>query len=97
VKQALTLTLICAAASGAAEVVLSWETVTRNTDGTPITGAVTYRLYRGTKCVKETPAIVARVTVKAGQTWRVSAVVGGVEGAKSKALKITAGMLLVVR
>ena len=96
-KQALTLTLIRAAANGAAVVLLAWDAVMLNTDGTPVEGQVTYRLYRGTVNAVVTPNTQAQVTVKAGQVWRVSAVVGGTEGKKSKGLGITAPMLVVVR
>ena len=94
-RNALTLTLIRAAANGAAVVLLAWDAPVKNTDGSPITEPVTYRLYRGTVNVCVTPNTQAQVTVKAGQVWRVSAVVGGTEGAKSKGLKITATMLVV--
>ena len=96
-RNALTLTLIRAAAHGAAVVLLAWDAPVKNTDGSPITEQVAYRLYRGTVRVTETVVPVARVTVKAGQVWKVSAVVGGQESAKSKGIKITAGMLLVVK
>lgn len=83
-----------AVAAAGNQAILSWTAPTTNTDGTAITGAVTYNVYQGTATALATAAVqtgltATSVTVTAGLTdgatvcWAVTAVAGGIESAQS--------------
>lgn len=73
--------------------VLTWTAPTSNTDGTSITGPLTYNVYQGTspttltKVASNVTATTNSITtgLSDGVTyyWSVTAVVGGVESAQS--------------
>lgn len=80
---------------------LSWTAPTTRTDGSALTGAVTYKVYRGTSAAAVGSATTALATVTAGTTYTdasapagtqfyaVSAVdSGGLESAKTAAVSV---------
>lgn len=92
---ALALMLAAGVAFAATSASISWTGPTLNTDGSAITGAVTYNLYTGAQGVAPevtsvqkgitTPSATVTTGLTAGATvcFAVSAVVGGVEGAQT--------------
>jgi hypothetical protein len=76
--------------AAAPSAVLTWTAPTLNTDGTTITGAITYSVYKGATGAETffTAGITTTATTLAGtpgttQCFQVTAVVNGVESAKS--------------
>jgi len=76
---------------------VSWTPATTNTDGSPVTGTVTFNLYQGTQVGTATPTltkvasaltatsdvITAGLTAGSTQCFAVTEVVNGVESAQS--------------
>jgi hypothetical protein len=79
--------------------VLTWTVPTTNTDGTPITGTITYTVYQGTSASSLTQVatgITATTdTISTGLVdgttyyWAVSVQVGGVSSAQSNVVSKT--------
>lgn len=78
----------------APQAVLTWTAPTTNTDGTPITGTLTYNVYQGAKGAEGATPVQSglsalTVTITAGLVdgsttcWQVTAVEGGQESVKS--------------
>ena len=94
------LMLLVAGVAEAATVNLTWTPPTKMSDGSTISGPITYRVYRATSAagiatataIATTPAGVSGfqdTAAPAGDLWyAVSAIVGGVEGAKTNAVTI---------
>jgi hypothetical protein len=85
---------LSAKAASTASAALSWAAPTAFTDGTPITGAITYNIYQGLagalvkvqSGVTTTAATVTSgLTPNTTQCFAVTAVVNAVEGAQSTA------------
>lgn len=80
-------------APAAPSAVLTWSPPTQFTDGTPITGAITYNVYQGTSATTltkvasgvtgSTQTISTGLVDGATYFWSVTAVVGGVESAQT--------------
>jgi hypothetical protein len=90
------ITSVTQAQSSSSQVTVSWTAPTLNTDGSTITGTVSYNLYEGTstsgpwtKVQGQLSAVAEELsTIATGSCFAVTAVVGGVESALSTAVCI---------
>lgn len=95
VLAALLLASPCFAQTGTAE--LTCTPPTQNTDGTSISGAITYKFYRGTTATSQTTASAVQSSCAFTFTglavgthfFSAAAVVGGVESARSNVVSKT--------
>lgn len=89
ISAVILLSLVCGLAHGAqkcnsSEACVSWRAPTQNTNGTSITGAITYRVISGTLSWQTTALEIKLTGLPRGlRCFRVVAVVNGVESAAS--------------
>ena len=73
---------ICQAKASPPQAALSWTAPTTNTDGTPITGTLTYNIYQG--------PTGALVKVQSGVTGLAATITTGLTGGSTQCFAVTA-------